>query len=408
MVLSAVSGTTNKLYSLAHELKAKKDLETLRKALGILRGEYRELTESIFSSDEGKERAHSDSCSAFDFIEERLLEAYSEDLQNRLVIQGEIISTSLFHHFMVESGLRAVLLPALNFMIMDDTREPNISLTRSRIQHILATHPDQDVFITQGFAIRNIQGGVDNLGRGGSDYSATSLGAAVRASEIQIWTDVDGIQNMDPRDVSDTHSISALSFEEASELAYFGAKVLHPRCIIPAMKYEIPVRIKNTMNPDVAGTLITSTLRPDKVKAIASKDGILAIKIKSSRMLMMYGFMRKVFEVFETYKKSVDMVTTSEVAVSLTIDNEENLEHITRDLGAYGKVTVDRNQTVVCLVGDDLVGQKEVLEDILPAVREFPIRMIVYGGSKHNISFLIETPHKKGFLDRLNVQLFQS
>jgi aspartate kinase len=322
-----------------------------------------------------------------------------------IVVQGELISTHLFQLYLVETGRKSVLLAAADFMYLDQQGEPDLEIIRNKLHRVMQEDP-ADLYVTQGFICRNVSGGIDNLRRGGSDYSATLIGAALKVKEVQIWTDIDGMHNNDPRVVDHTEPISELSFEEAGELAYFGAKILHPNCIIPAQKYDVPVRIKNTMNPEAQGTLITSEQNPKAVKAIAAKDGITAIKIKSSRMIMAYGFLRKVFEVFEKYKTPIDMITTSEIAVSLTIDDDQQLPQILKEINAYGHVEIDRNQTIICIVGDMVAEKQGVGREIFKALENIPLRMIAYGGSRNNISILVDSSYKVEALKCLNRQLF--
>ncbi|MDH5608104.1 MAG: aspartate kinase, partial [Cyclobacteriaceae bacterium] len=324
-----------------------------------------------------------------------------------IVVQGELISTHLFQTYLEEIKWTSKLLAATDFMYLNDSGEPDMDVIETRLKNVLARENAHDLYITQGFICRNISGGIDNLKRGGSDYSATLIGAAIRAEEVQIWTDIDGMHNNDPRVVDKTVPISHLSFEEAGELAYFGAKILHPNCIIPAQKSDVPVRIKNTLNPEAEGTLITSHQNEKAIKAIAAKDGITAIKIKSSRMIMAYGFLRKVFEVFEKYKTPIDMITTSEIAVSLSIDNPDYLDQIVSEIEVYGKVEVDRNQSIICLVGDMVVEHKGVGREIFKALENIPLRMISYGGSRNNISILVDSQHKVEALKSLNSHLFK-
>ncbi|MEQ8809759.1 MAG: aspartate kinase, partial [Imperialibacter sp.] len=320
--------------------------------------------------------------------------------------QGEIISTSLFYEYLNEIKVPAVFLSALDFMYLKDNGEPDLDLISEKLRKILAGIDDKSVIVTQGYICRNSSGGVDNLKRGGSDYTATLIGAAIKAEEVQIWTDIDGMHNNDPRIVENTMPIAELSFEEAGELAYFGAKILHPTCILPAQQKNVPVRLKNTLNPAARGTLITSNKNPDAIKAIAVKDGITAIKIKSTRMILAYGFLRKIFEVFEKYQTSIDMITTSEVAVSLTIDEPTYLNEIIEELKPYGTIEVDKNQSIVCIVGDFVADKKGVGKDIFASLEDIPVRMISYGGSKNNISLLIDTIYKTEALKVLNKGLF--
>ncbi|MDP4277635.1 MAG: aspartate kinase, partial [Bacteroidota bacterium] len=323
-----------------------------------------------------------------------------------ILAQGEILSTTMFTHYLVEKGVDAVLLPALEYMRVDKNGEPNSEYIRENLETLVAEHPEADLFITQGFICLNAYGETDNLQRGGSDYTASLIGAAIKAEEIQIWTDIDGMHNNDPRVVNKTSPVSYLYFEEAAELAYFGAKILHPTCILPAKLANIPVRLLNTMKPDAFGTLISNKSEKGKIKAVAAKDNITAIKIKSGRMLLAYGFLRKVFEIFESYQTSIDMVCTSEVGVSLTIDNNRHLQDIIDELKKFGTVTVDTEMVIICVVGDlewDNIGFES---KAVSALKDIPIRMISYGGSNYNISLLVKASDKVRALQALSDHLF--
>jgi aspartate kinase len=320
--------------------------------------------------------------------------------------QGELLSTAMFHYYLEEIKIDSVLLPALNFMRINENEEPDMKYIEQNAASELAKYPASKLFITQGYICRNSFGEIDNLKRGGSDYTATIIGAAIRAEEIQIWTDIDGMHNNDPRIVKDTHPIAELSFDEAAELAYFGAKILHPTCILPAQVKNIPVRLLNTMQPDAKGTVITSKVSGDSIKAVAAKDGITAIKIKSGRMLLAYGFLRSVFEIFERYKTPIDMITTSEVAVSLTIDNTKNLDAIVKELKEFCTVEVDSDLTIICIVGSFTAEKEGYALKIFDALKNIPIRMISYGGSENNVSVLVDTKLKNDALVALNKGLF--
>ncbi len=323
-----------------------------------------------------------------------------------LLAQGELISTELFYHHCQERKINARLLPALHFMSIDENQEPELEKISERLKPILDTMANADILITQGYICRNHKNEIDNLKRGGSDYTASLIGAAIRAEEIQIWTDIDGMHNNDPRIVKKTLPIAELTFDEASELAYFGAKILHPSTIVPAQKYSVPVRLKNTMDERAEGTLISERGSRGQFKAVAAKDGITAIKIKSSRMLLAYGFLRQVFGVFEKYKTSIDMISTSEVAVSVTIDENKYLEEIVNELKGFGSIDVDKNQSIICIVGNMLAEKEGVLRDVFQALASVPIRMVSYGGSNNNISLLVETSQKEKALNLLNEGLF--
>jgi aspartate kinase len=323
-----------------------------------------------------------------------------------VVAQGELLSTNLVTCYLRQLGVKVTLLPALEYMRIDKNAEPDFKYIEQHLSEQLAQNPDQQIYITQGFICRNAYGEVDNLQRGGSDYSASIIGAALRAEEIQIWTDIDGMHNNDPRFVENTKPVRNLNFDEAAELAYFGAKILHPTCITPARMYNIPVRLLNTMEPEAPGTMISNQTESGKIKAVAAKDGITSIKIKSGRMLMAYGFMRKVFEIFEQYKTPVDMVTTSEVGVSLTIDNCKHLEEIVSDLKKFGSVTLDKDLVIICVVGDMKWDNLGFESRVVEALADVPVRMISYGGSNYNISMLVKADDKKRALQALSDHLF--
>lgn len=404
VVLSAVSGTTNSLVEITEHFASGSD-QTIGLAQS-LKEKYVPLIDELYSTAEGKAKGKEIVEKYFGDLINILSQPYYNKMEKVILAQGELISTHLFTALLLEQGVKAQLLPALDFMYIDENGEPDLKQIEERLSKLLTQINDIDIIVTQGFICRNNTGGIDNLRRGGSDYTATLIGAAIKAQEVQIWTDIDGVHNNDPRIVENTRPIAQLSFEEAGELAYFGAKVLHPNCIFPAQQRNVPVRLKNTMNPGAAGTLITGEKNPQAVKAIAVKDGITAIKIKSTRMVLAYGFLRKVFEVFEKYRTPVDMITTSEIAVSLSIDNPEHLEDIIRDISPYGYIEVDRGQSIVCIVGDFVAERKGVGKDIFRALEHIPIRMISYGGSKNNISVLIDTQYKKEALITLNKELF--
>ena len=406
IVLSAISGTTNALVEIG-ELFQLGNINCSIDRLEKLRATYDPFIRSLFSETSSKERAFKIVNQYFDEMYRLIHQPFYKQILKIIIVNGELISTHLFQIYLNEQYHNcAALIPASEFMYLNDSEEPNMELISAKLDSLLKQNITYKLLITQGFICRNCSGGIDNLNRGGSDYSATIMGAALKAKEIQIWTDIDGMHNNDPRIVNNTMPISNLSFEEAGELAYFGAKILHPTCIIPAQQFDIPVRIKNTMKPMAPGTLITSDQNPETVKAIAAKDGITAIKIKSSRMILAYGFLRKVFEVFEQYQTPIDMITTSEIAVSITIDTPKFLNQIVQDLQEYGKVEVDRNQTIICIVGDMVGEQKGVSSDIFKALEDLPIRMISYGGSRNNISLLVKDNLKEKTLNALNKQLF--
>lgn len=406
VILSALSGTTNALVEIGQSLsQGNKDMASLQ--IKKLRSHYDEFYPLLVKEPSTREKAKAIIDEHFEFLEIILKISYSEALNKDILAQGELLSTKLFCTYLEEAGIDAILLPALEFMSIDEENEPEIPRIKKRLQALLNQYKGKKLFVTQGYICKNAKGEVDNLKRGGSDYTASLIGAALNASEIQIWTDIDGLHNNDPRVVKKTFPIEQLSFEEAAELAYFGAKILHPASIWPAQHFNIPVKLLNTMQPDAKGTVITESPDGDGVKAIAAKDGISAIKIKSSRMLLAHGFLRKVFEVFEKYKTSIDMITTSEVAVSLTIDDISRLTNIQSDLEPFGSVETDFDQTIITLVGNEIAETPSILKIIFDALEPIPLRMISYGGSRHNISFLVKSQYKNQVLELLNKGIFK-
>lgn len=405
VVLSALSGTTNALVAIG-EAMAERDKEQARLLIEELKAHYEDFFPKLLKSEELRAEAEAVVREHFDFLLILLKISFNEAINRDILAQGELLSTKLFHLYCREASIPAVWLPALEFMSVDENHEPELEKISNKLSTLLAEYPEDSLFITQGYICKNSKNEVDNLKRGGSDYSASLIGAAIKAWVVEIWTDIDGMHNNDPRVVDKTFPIAELSFEEAAELAYFGAKILHPASIWPAQKANIPVRLLNTMDPQAAGTTITAEETGTGIKAIAAKDGITAIKIKSSRMLLAHGFMRRIFEIFERYKTSVDMVTTSEVAVSLTIDDTSHLEAITQDLAQLGMVEVDTNQSIICIVGHMVAEEKGTILDIMHALKAIPIRMVSYGGSRHNVSVLIDTAFKNQALVSLNKGLF--
>ena len=407
VVLSAMSGTTNSLVEITDYLY-KKNPDSANEVINGLERKYMEHVEELYDTD-----SYKDSVRAFLREEFAFLRSFTKDLftgyeEKQIVAQGEIISTTMMVNYLKETGVKAILLPALDFMRTDKNGEPAPTAIRERLSSIMEANQGYDVYLTQGFICRNAYGEVDNLLRGGSDYTASLVGVALGAEEIQIWTDIDGIHNNDPRFVEHTEAVRQLNFEEASELAYFGAKILHPTCVQPAKYAGIPVRLKNTMEPDAEGTLINNELVRGKIKAVAAKDNIVAIKVKSSRKLGSPDFLRKVFETFEGYQTAIDMIATSEVGVSMTIDNRQHLAEIVEELKKYGTVTVDENMCIVCVVGDldrENLGFENLATE---ALRDIPVRMISYGGSNYNISFLIREEDKKRALESLSDKIFDN
>jgi aspartate kinase len=405
VVLSALSGTTNALVSISNAL-SQGDRESAKSQITALEDHYKKFCSELVSSPAGTEKAAAIIQEHFEFLHIILKISFSEALNKDILAQGELLSTKLFSIYLTEKGIDHLLIPALDFMTIDNYDEPQISIIKTKLSQLLQNNQDKKIFITQGYISRNSKGEVDNLKRGGSDYSASLIAAAINASVCEIWTDIDGMHNNDPRIVKRTVAIEQLSFDEAAELAYFGAKILHPASIWPAQMYNVPVKLLNTMQPEAKGTLITQQAGSVGIKAVAAKDGITAIKIKSSRMLLAYGFLRKIFEVFEKYRTSIDMITTSEVAVSLTIDNDTYLSAIIKELEPFGTVEIDTNQSIVSIVGNEIMQTEEVMEKLFKSIKKIPVRMVSYGGSHHNISILIDTSHKIQTLQSLNIDLF--
>lgn len=406
VVLSALSGTTNTLVRIGENLLAQQQTAA-NGEINELEKHYMQFIKELYSSESYKAIGEEIVSRYFSLF--RLLAAgkFDDRSYRELLAQGELISTELFYHHLHEIKVPARLLPALHFMSIDENQEPELEKISERLKPILETMSNVDILVTQGYICRNHRNEIDNLKRGGSDYTASLIGAAIRAEEIQIWTDIDGMHNNDPRVVKKTIPIAELTFDEASELAYFGAKILHPSTIVPAQKYHVPVRLKNTMDEKAAGTIISDKGSRAQIKAIAAKDGITAIKIKSSRMLLAYGFLRKVFEVFERYKTPIDMISTSEVAVSVTIDDNKNLSKILDELKTFGTIEVDDNQSIICIVGSMLSEKEGVLKEVFQSLANVPTRMVSYGGSPNNISILVSTSQKENALNLLNEGLFK-
>lgn len=405
VVLSAMSGTTNSLVEISDYLY-KKNPEGANEIINRLEQKYMQHVEELYSTDEMKKATAEFLHGEFDYLRSFTKDLFTSFEEKSIVAQGEIMSTNMVVNYLKECGIKATLLSALDFMRTDKNGEPDTQYIKEKLNAVLSEAPESQVYITQGFICRNAYGEVDNLQRGGSDYTASLIGAAAGAEEIQIWTDIDGMHNNDPRVVDKTEAVRQLHFEEAAELAYFGAKILHPTCIQPAKYAGIPVRLLNTMEPDAPGTIIDNVTLKGKIKAVAAKDNITAIKIKSSRMLLATGFLRKVFEIFESYQTAIDMVATSEVGVSMSIDNSSHLTEIVDELKKYGTVTVDTDMCIVCVVGDldwSNVGFETLATD---ALKDIPVRMISYGGSNYNISFLIRERDKKRALQSLSDTLF--
>jgi aspartate kinase len=405
VVLSAMSGTTNALVEINNALYTK-DTALATELIVKLKTKYEKEIGELYSKKESLDKAKDLIQNHFEYIKNFTLDMFTANEEKAILAQGEMLSTAMFHYYLEEIGVASVLLPALNFMRIDANDEPDMAYVETNLTAELKKFPKDNLFITQGYICRNAFGEIDNLKRGGSDYTASIVGAAIRSEEVQIWTDIDGMHNNDPRIVNKTHPIKELSFDEAAELAYFGAKILHPTCILPAQKRNIPVRLKNTMEPSAEGTLIANINSGVGIKAVAAKDGITAINIKSDRMLLAHGFLRAVFEIFERFKTSIDMITTSEVAVSLTIDNDKNLPDILKELKEIAVVEIEKDQTIICIVGQLPKEQTGYGFKILEALKDVPIRMVSYGGSPNNISVLVNGNRKKDALMALNKGLF--
>ncbi|MFZ4399262.1 MAG: aspartate kinase [Bacteroidales bacterium] len=405
VVLSAMTGTTNILVEISDCLHNKNQEAAIEK-IQKLENKYYEIVNELFSTEVFIKKGNELIETHFSYIKSFTQDMFTLFEEKAILAQGELISTALFHFFLEEQNIKSVLLTALNFMRIDKQGEPDEYYIRENLQREINASPKVNIYITQGFICRNAFGEIDNLKRGGSDYSASIIGQALNAEEIQIWTDIDGMHNNDPRIVQNTKPLAQISFDEAAELAYFGAKILHPTSVLPAKIANIPVRLKNTMDPAAEGTLISSNVVGEGIKAVAAKDNITAIKIKSDRMLLAHGFMRKVFEIFETYKTSIDMITTSEVAVSVTIDDVLHLQEIVDELKHYGLVEVDKNLTIISIIGNFLDESKGFALKIFDSLQNVPIRMISYGGSRHNVSILVNTSDKKEAMIALHNKLF--
>ena len=408
VVLSAMSGTTNTLVEISDYLY-KHNIDGAKETINALEKKYTLTLGELFGNDQAAlESATAEIKACFNYMRSFTKDLFTVFEEKEILAQGELMSTAMMNIYLQSLGIKSAMLPALDYMRTDKNGEPDSQYIKQKLTALLAKFDDADVYITQGYICRNAYGEVDNLQRGGSDYSASLIGAAINAEEIEIWTDIDGMHNNDPRYVEDTDPVDELHFEEAAELAYFGAKILHPTCVLPAKLNNIPVRLLNTLCPTAKGTLIYNTTTPHGVKAVAAKDNITAIKIKSGRMLLAYGFLRKVFEIFETYKTPIDMIATSEAGVSVTIDNEKNIDHILDDLKKFGTVTIDRDMVIICVVGDLEWQNKGIEAAALDALKDIPVRMISYGGSNFNISFLVSKKDKVKALNLLSDHLFKN
>jgi aspartate kinase len=405
VVLSAMSGTTNKLVEICKALFDKQH-HVANNYIDALETLYLKEVDALYAKEEFKIKGIDLIKNHFNHLRSFTLDMFTSNEEKAILAQGELLSTALFYFHLQEIGITSALIPALNFMRIDENEEPQLAYIEKNLKLELEKYPTTNIFITQGYICRNAFGEIDNLKRGGSDYTASIIGAAIHAKEVQIWTDIDGMHNNDPRIVTKTHAIHQLSFDEAAELAYFGAKILHPTCILPAQKRNIPVLLKNTMQPEAIGTVISNSHSEEGIKAVAAKDGICAINIKSDRMLLAHGFLRAVFDIFERYKTSIDMITTSEIAVSLTIDNDAHLKKIIKELEEFANVEVEKEQTIICIVGHLPKNKAGYGFKVLEALKDIPLRMVSYGGSSNNISVLVDSTLKKEALMALNKGLF--
>ncbi len=407
VVLSAVSGTTNSLVEIS-SLAEKQLKSEAKKAIEELEKKYAIFINDLLNNETAQKEAKELIFNIFETLKTLADSPFTVRTEKRILAQGEIISTNLFQLYLKEQNISSVLVSALNFMRIGKDDEPDYFYIKENLKRELKAFPDTQIIVTQGFITKNVYGEIDNLQRGGSDFSASLIGAAIKAEEIQIWTDIDGFHNNDPRYVKNTKPIRELSFDEAAELAYFGAKILHPASVLPAKLQNIPVLLKNTLQPEAVGTLITREEKGDGIKAVAAKDGITSVKINSARMLLAYGFLRKVFETFEKYETSIDMITTSEISVSVTIDNIKNLAKIEEELQKYSSIIVEHEQTIICVVGNFIAEKTGVALKVFEALGNIPLRMISYGGSMHNISLLINTKDKQKALELLSKHLFET
>jgi aspartate kinase len=405
VVLSAMSGTTNNLVELSSSLYAKNNAKA-NEIINTLEAKYKQEIKKLYKTETALQKAEALLKYHFDYLRAFTLDMFTANEEKAVLAQGELLSTAMFQFYLEEIKESSFLLAALNFMRIDQNEEPDLEYIETHLKQELKKHSGHKFYITQGYICRNEFGEIDNLKRGGSDYTASLVGAALTSEEIQIWTDIDGMHNNDPRIVDKTHPIDELSFDEAAELAYFGAKILHPTCILPAQKRNVPVKLLNTMQPEAKGTVIARSFSASGIKAVAAKDGITSVSIKSTRMLLAYGFLRSVFEVFERHKTPIDMITTSEVAVSLTIDSDAHLKEIIGELEKFGQVTTEKDQTIICIVGNVSFDESGYAQKVFNALSKIPVRMISYGGSENNISVLVKSEYKKPALQALNKGIF--
>jgi aspartate kinase len=404
LVLSAMSGVTNFLVNISEELRNGNlaELEILKTSL---KNKHLELLNNLIEDPEDKLKIESGFNSLFQEFEELVSSEPSENTTNQILTFGESVLTYIFSEYLICCQISNSLLDAKRFMYVGNLENPDTNKIASRIEPLMVSTDDHSIYITQGFVRIDKFNRISTLKRGGSDYTATIIGAALNAEEVQIWTDIDGFHNNDPRYVEDTHPLSNLTFEEAAELAYFGAKILHPQTISPVIDKNIPIYLKNTFTPELPGTKISSEITENGLKAISAKDGITAIKIKSNRMLMAHGFLKKIFEIFDKQETAIDMITTSEIAISLTIDDTKNLEPILEQLKEYGDITVETEHSIICIVGERLIEDPNTFR-LFEILNETPVRMISYGGSLNNVSLLVSTVNKVSALKALHKALF--
>jgi aspartate kinase len=405
LVLSALSGTTNALVSICEYIR-NDDREAAKKDIDKLQLHYEQFVKALLKKEQTLKKARLVLEEHFEFLNITLKISYSNALYRDILSQGELLSTKLFSVLLTEQKKSHILLPALSFMRLNENEEPDLPFITQQLKSLVNTHKDCPLFVTQGYICKNAKGEVDNLKRGGSDYTASLVAAALKATVCEIWTDIDGMHNNDPRVVNQTRPVEQLSFDEAAELAYFGAKILHPASIWPAQQFNIPVKLLNTMEPGKQGTTITAKAIKNGIKAIAAKDGITVVRIKSTRMLLAYGFLRKIFAIFEKFETPIDMITTSEVAISLTIDNPHKLKNIVKELQPFSVVETENAKTIIAVVGHDVAANKELLNRLFSSITNIPVQMVSFGGSAHNISLLIPTKNKKETLQQLNDGLF--
>lgn len=407
IVLSSIKGTAETLAEISKYLY-NKNQEGAFELINQLDDTYTSLISDLFETEEYRVKA-------LKFIRWRIdyIRSFSKDLftlfEERIVMsQGELISTDIFSFYFSERGTKAITIPALDFVRTDKNSVPDQDFLKEQLGPLLNVSEDVDLFMTQGYICRNVYGEIDDLRKGGSDYTASLIGSSLKLEEIQIWADVDVMQNNDSRYIKGTKAIRKLNFDEAAELTYFGEKILHPSSILPAKIANVPVRLKNTMNPDAEGTLISNDTDPGVIKAVAAKEGITVIQVRSAKMLLAHGFLRRILEVFDDYQTPIDMLTTSEVGVSITIDDARRLRDITDDLKKYGTVSVDEDMAIVCVIGDLNWLNIGFESQIADALKDIPIRMISYGGSNYNMSFLVRKKDKEKSLNLLNNKLFNS